>query len=235
MEEVKRIFLSIWPSVWLNAWPCVWLSVLLLSPWTSFAGEPVPYLPVRVGASWGISSPESSPRSQVASYDERRANRIQMGLEAGGVGRRNNTNIDFLGLNFLWGGRMVGYVPVDSVLLAKASLGFFHKKEGTPVAGVTQNTLEAGLIAYYRISTTLSKLSWFVGLSQRLDLMFSKFSVPNASESMTAWRYRLGGATGVDFKLSPTMGFIADIEVTFPLSTPVRTHGGISAGLVFEI
>lgn len=217
MEAVKRIFLG----------------VLLLSPWAGLAREPVPLLPPRVGASWGISSPEHASRSPVAFYDQ--ANRIQMGLEAGWVGRRNNTNIDFFGLNFLWGGRVVGYVPVDGGFLAKPSLGFFHKKEGTPVAGVTQNTLEAGLITYYRIPMILSKLSWFVGFAQRLDLMLSTFSVPNASESMTGWRYRLGGATGVDFKLSPTMSFIADIEVTLPLSTPVRTHGGISAGLVFEI
>ncbi len=155
-----------------------------------------------------------------------------LGAEIALTGRGNNTRSDVLGLNMAYGLRLTALIPFVGVY-AKPSLGYFRKTEGTQVAGVTQNNLEGGLNIYFaNFGSAAARI--LLGVAQKLDIMFSKIWVQDVSvTSPPILRYRAGPGAGLQFLISNSILLGMDLEVSFPLRSPVETHGAFSTGVYF--
>lgn len=215
----------------------VLLSVAIASP--LYARRPVPLMetvpatkPVQIAA----RPVASSPRITYVERSYRNEGRkIELGAEIGMLGRRQQTNGDFLGMQALWGGRLIANLPWGEQFTLRPSLGYFFKKESVGSVSITQHSFEGGLGAFYTIFSGNS-LGWDAGISQRLQWARSSISVYSTSESTPSqFFYRLGPATGVSFQVARSFKILLGYEYTWTVASPARGFSYTSVGLGFAL
>lgn len=164
------------------------------------------------------------------------ANRgLELGLELGVLGRRQETKSDFLGMQAFYGGRVLTHFSIAESISLRPSLGGFFKKESTGSVSVTQIHLEGGVAAYYSLLANES-LTWDLGVSQRLQWTTSRISVYDASDNTPGqFYYRVGPATALGFGISSKMKFILGYEYTWTLSSPARGYSYTAGGVLFKL
>ena len=163
----------------------------------------------------------------------------------GGVGRRNTTNSDALGVRFLYGGRVFLVLPLlGDRWFIKPSLGLFTRSEGIGTPSVTEYQGEVGASIEYRLGRA-GNFTFLLGLAQRLELNMSRTSVglveastANTAVSQTSpigLRYRLGPTASTNIRASKTLGFVLNLETSFSFTNPVRPYLGVTGGMIFKL
>jgi len=156
-----------------------------------------------------------------------------VGFELGTLGIGDKSSGDVLGFQLLYGLRANYTLPLNSRFFLKPSLGYFFKNESEGNVSIFQSAIEAGLSAQYAL---VMKKSWFwhVGLSQKMDYLFSRVSIANSSGSTPgSFRYRGGPSTGLRFKIGTTTDLTFDLEGGVVPFDRMRAFAGFSSGLIF--
>lgn len=162
-----------------------------------------------------------------------RSERTALGFEVGTLGYGNNTSGDVANLQLLFGIRMNYIYPLSTRWFLKPSLGYFLKPQSEGEVSITQNVAEAGLGTHYALLMKNSLL-WHLGLAQRADYLFSKISVNNSSANTpSSFRYRVGLASGVRARLSPSSDFTFDLEAGVAPFEALKAQTSFTTGLIF--
>ena len=188
----------------------------------------VPLLPPRENA--------STPPLAAASLNTKRTPRSARnawGFEVGSLGVANKTSSDVLGMQLLFGARVNSIVSLNNRFFLKPSLGYFIKPESEGDVSITQHLVEAGLGTHYALLMR-SGLMWHLGLSQRLDYLFTRISVPtSAANTPATFRYRIGATSGLRVKMGESSDFTIDLEGGITPFEGLRVQSSFSTGLVF--
>lgn len=186
----------------------------------------------------GVAVPLLAPSLPTKGVIKEKASRSQLravGFEIGAIGIRNSSSNDFLGLQLLFGLRANLIYPLSNRVFLKPSVGYFLKPEGDGQVSVTQNVIEAGLGIQYALLMKKSFL-WHAGISQRVDYLFSKISIKDASNTTPGtFRYRAGGSTGLRFRINSKSDFTFDLEAGVTPFDSFRFQAGVSSGIIFFI
>lgn len=162
-----------------------------------------------------------------------RLERSGLAFEAGVLGIGTSSASDVAGLQLLYGLRASGILPLGNRFFIKPSLGYFFKPESEGSVSIFQNVIEGGMGAHYSLLLR-SGWMWHVGISQRLDYLFSRISIQDsAANTPASFRYRVGPSTGVRIKLNATTDFTFDLEGGVAPFENLRTQTSFTSGLVF--
>lgn len=190
----------------------------------------VPPLPPRERAS--TPAPSAIQQTEKKSV---RSELTALGFEIGTIGVQNTSSGDIGGLELLFGIRTNYIYSLGPKFFLKPSLGYFLKPEKEGEVSVTQHLLEIGFGLQYALLMKKS-LMWHVGLSQRMDYLFSRISIKDSSTNTPgAFRYRAGTSTGLRFKLSQKSDLTFDLEAGAVPFDNFRIQAGFSSGIIFFI
>ena len=172
------------------------------------------------------------PRIQTT-QKKTRLERSGLAFEAGVLGIRSQSAGDLAGLQLLYGLRASGILPLGNRFFIKPSLGYFFKPESEGSVSIFQNVIEGGIGAHYSLLLR-SGWMWHIGISQRLDYLFTRISVQDsAANTPASFRYRVGPSTGARIKLNASTDFTLDLEGGVTPFENLRTQTSITSGLVF--
>jgi len=158
-----------------------------------------------------------------------------LGLELGTLGRPTNANADLVGLQMLFGGRFFMRLPLARNFYLRPALGYFRKGEGNGGTGVVQHSIDAGGTVQW-VPWPEWRLRPIFGICPRVEALFSQISAFDSSGTSTgAYRFRLGPSAGLAYSIDRTLNLIADLEVSFPFTQPVRPYAGMTVGFIYRI
>jgi hypothetical protein len=162
---------------------------------------------------------------------------FSIGVEGATVGRTSVAGI--YGSQAYFGGRAFFTLGLSENWSVKASLGYMGQLGSTVYVPAMEQDLETGLIIRYNLYKDRG-LTWWGGLSQRLDYALNAgtlavYSSTNYLAATPQFIYRAGPATGIAVHLLPEWDFVTEIEATFSATEPVRSYGGLSAGIVYHL
>lgn len=187
-----------------------------------------PLMPPREGASVTPSKAENFSIQKIA-----RAEKSAFGFEMGCVGVQNNSSYDIAKLQLLYGIRANAILPLSRRWFLKPSLGYFMKPESEAQVSIKQNLIEAGLGIQHSILFR-SGLLWHVGISQRVDYLFSRISVQDSSSNTPgSFRYRVGPSTGLRIRLNSSSDLTFDLEGGVTPFEALKAQTSFSSGLIF--
>lgn len=183
-----------------------------------------------------LHDPVTSAESKQILQPEKKILRSELrgwGFELGTIGIKNTSSNDLIGLQLLYGLRTNFIYPLSPKFFLKPSLGYFFKHEREGEVSVRQNLIEGGLGFHYALLTKKSFL-WHVGLSQKVDYLFSRISVKESTVTTPALlRYRAGTSTGVRMKVGSRSDLTFDLEAGVLPFDNFRLQSAFSSGIIY--
>jgi hypothetical protein len=161
---------------------------------------------------------------------------IGFGGEFGFLSRYSDTSTNFANQNFAPGGRAYSLLPVDQLpgVFVKLSLGYFRYSDGTNLVSVNLNTFETGAAALYQLVDSKS-FEIYAGVAQYVEMDLTTVSaLGNSYNSPLEFRYRVGPAVDVGFKVSSDVSIFTQFEYTFTATNPVIPYAGFTAGVIYR-
>ena len=190
------------------------------------SGRRVPLMPSRYRAVTYRETP--SARYETRVY--RRKEPTKFGLELGFLGRRNGTEGDTLGMQWMKGGRLVMDWHWTSRWHLKPSFGYFTRVDGESKSSVTEHNFELGLSALYDMFPD-RKSTVLVGGAARVDGLISSITILDSGDTVPlTFRYRMGPQANFLFHITGDTYFTLNVEAPFEF-LDIRMFGGATFGL----
>ena len=142
-----------------------------------------------------------------------------------------------MGMNFLWGGRLQGDLPLGDHFVIRPSAGYFINNNYTLYTTYTEQDIELGLSIDYILVQSRS-LRVLGGLAQRIDVVF--FSQPYGAYfggglNPTFFQYRVGPDLSLQFPVTQAFDMTVNADGTFMLSYPSLFYTSLTLGFLYRL
>ncbi|MCB0405502.1 MAG: hypothetical protein KDD51_12020 [Bdellovibrionales bacterium] len=148
------------------------------------------------------------------------------------LGKRQNTNGGVLGMLPAFGVRGFMDFPIAGNFILEPNIGLLVSSQGVAELRTTQLRLTPGVDVIYS-PNPVARTRWQVGVTNKLDVIWSQIQAFSDSSSGLGLGYRVGPTTGIAIKTGRDSAFALDVDCTFDVLNEGRLHFGLSAGIAF--